>query len=145
MPILVDGPFGVVSAAEVIGIAIFTTYLVWAIYAQTIKNFEVLAFFDLPSQAQRYLILNADFVVASQFRCDISYHIVRCLIHVLKIFSKPIWLWKFLFIVDFEKIYIFNTYYTSDDTIENVTPKCNKKSQSEFDDFWLPSHYICVF
>lgn len=57
MPILVDGPFGVVSAAEVIGIAVFTTYIVWAIYAETLKNFEFLAYFNLPPRDQRLVML----------------------------------------------------------------------------------------
>ncbi|XP_047938124.1 ferric reduction oxidase 7, chloroplastic-like [Salvia hispanica] len=53
MPILVDGPFGVVSAAEVIGIAVFTTYIVWSFYAEMVKNFEVLAFKHMPTHEER--------------------------------------------------------------------------------------------
>ncbi|KAG6408643.1 hypothetical protein SASPL_131661 [Salvia splendens] len=57
MPILVDGAFGVVSAGEVIGIAVFTTYIVWAIYAETVKNFEVLSNFHLPTHEERIFMI----------------------------------------------------------------------------------------
>ncbi|KAK8496743.1 hypothetical protein V6N13_096932 [Hibiscus sabdariffa] len=32
-PVLVDGPFGVVSAAEFIGIILFVVFVIWAMYA----------------------------------------------------------------------------------------------------------------
>lgn len=32
-PVLVDGPFGVVSAAELIGILLFVVFVIWAVYA----------------------------------------------------------------------------------------------------------------
>lgn len=37
-PAIVSGPFGVVSAAELIGILIFAAYIVWASYGYTIQN-----------------------------------------------------------------------------------------------------------
>ncbi|KAF2317253.1 hypothetical protein GH714_019072 [Hevea brasiliensis] len=37
-PILVDDPFGVVSAAEFIGILLFVVYVIWPIYAYTMQN-----------------------------------------------------------------------------------------------------------
>lgn len=54
LPILVDGPFGVVSAAEVIGIAVFVAYIVWSMYAETLQNIELLASFTVPSK-ERYV------------------------------------------------------------------------------------------
>ncbi|KAF7144229.1 hypothetical protein RHSIM_Rhsim05G0110600 [Rhododendron simsii] len=56
-PVLVDGPFGVVSAAELIGILLFSIYVIWAIYAYTIVNFKALSEFQLTFQEQCYLVL----------------------------------------------------------------------------------------
>ncbi|KAI8554906.1 hypothetical protein RHMOL_Rhmol05G0133400 [Rhododendron molle] len=56
-PVLVDGPFGVVSAAELIGILLFSIYVIWAIYAYTLVNFKVLSEFQLTFQEQCYLVL----------------------------------------------------------------------------------------
>ncbi|KAF7801288.1 ferric reduction oxidase 7, chloroplastic-like [Senna tora] len=39
-PVLVDGPLGVVSAAELIGIVIFLFYVVWAIWNYTVQAIE---------------------------------------------------------------------------------------------------------
>ncbi|XP_065850781.1 ferric reduction oxidase 7, chloroplastic-like isoform X2 [Euphorbia lathyris] len=41
-PVLVDGPFGVVSAAELIGMFLFLVFILWAAYSYTIANFEML-------------------------------------------------------------------------------------------------------
>ncbi|KAL3843613.1 hypothetical protein ACJIZ3_001016 [Penstemon smallii] len=56
-PVLVDGPFGVVSAAEMIGIVVFIIYIIWAFYALTMKNFDVASFFNLPSKENSVLML----------------------------------------------------------------------------------------
>ncbi|KAK6119123.1 hypothetical protein DH2020_047131 [Rehmannia glutinosa] len=56
-PVLVDGPFGVVSAAEMIGIVIFTVYVIWAFAALTVRNSEILSMFDLPSKEKSVLML----------------------------------------------------------------------------------------
>ncbi|PIN22246.1 Ferric reductase, NADH/NADPH oxidase [Handroanthus impetiginosus] len=58
-PVLVDGPFGVVSAAEMIGIVLFTAYIIWAFAAETVKNSQLIAmFFDhLPSKEKSVLML----------------------------------------------------------------------------------------
>ncbi|XP_058089933.1 ferric reduction oxidase 7, chloroplastic-like [Magnolia sinica] len=37
-PVIVNGPFGIVSAAELIGIILFAAYLIWAFSAYTIQN-----------------------------------------------------------------------------------------------------------
>lgn len=56
-PVLVDGPFGVVSAAELIGIILFVVFIVWAVYAYTLRNLSFLARFDTPSsEAGLYLL-----------------------------------------------------------------------------------------
>lgn len=51
-PVLVDGPFGVVSAAEFIGILLFIAFTIWAVCSYTLKNFSLLAEFHLPSKDQ---------------------------------------------------------------------------------------------
>ncbi|KAJ7946500.1 Ferric reduction oxidase [Quillaja saponaria] len=46
-PVLVDGPFGVVSATEFIGIILFLAFVIWAVYAYTMR---ILSFMpDRPS------------------------------------------------------------------------------------------------
>lgn len=56
-PILVDGPFGVVSAAEFIGILLFTVFVIWAIAAYTIEYFKLLADFKLAFMEESILML----------------------------------------------------------------------------------------
>ncbi|KAG4181148.1 hypothetical protein ERO13_A10G208200v2 [Gossypium hirsutum] len=48
-PVLVDGPFGVVSAAEFIGITLFVVFIIWAMYAYTLRNISLLTLFDISS------------------------------------------------------------------------------------------------
>lgn len=57
-PVLVDGPFGVVSAAEFVGIVLFVVFIIWAVYAYTMTNFSTLSKFQIPSQEKRYHILS---------------------------------------------------------------------------------------
>ncbi|KAE8717976.1 Ferric reduction oxidase 6 [Hibiscus syriacus] len=47
-PVIVDGPFGVVSAAELIGIVLFVMFVVWAMYAYTLRNLSLFTEFDVP-------------------------------------------------------------------------------------------------
>lgn len=55
-PVIVDGPFGVVSAAEFIGILLFVVYVIWAVYAYTLRTLNNIS--DLWSfKMQRYIIL----------------------------------------------------------------------------------------
>ncbi|XVE75299.1 hypothetical protein DITRI_Ditri12bG0083500 [Diplodiscus trichospermus] len=56
-PVLVDGPFGVVSAAELIGIILFAVFIVWAVYAYTLRNLSLLTLFDIPSTEKSLVIL----------------------------------------------------------------------------------------
>lgn len=56
LPILVDGPFGVVSAAELIGIVVFATYIVWSMYAETLQNIQLLASFTVPSKEGLFML-----------------------------------------------------------------------------------------
>ncbi|KAL5704775.1 ferric-chelate reductase (NADH) [Ranunculus cassubicifolius] len=42
-PVLVDGPFGIVSAAEFIGILVFIIYILWSMYAFTIQNLHLVS------------------------------------------------------------------------------------------------------
>ncbi|KAL1225220.1 Ferric reduction oxidase 7 [Cardamine amara subsp. amara] len=56
-PILVDGPFGVVSAAEFLGIIIFSVFFLWAIYAFTLRNLDLLKYFHDFAHSQSLLLL----------------------------------------------------------------------------------------
>ncbi|CAA7027473.1 unnamed protein product [Microthlaspi erraticum] len=56
-PVLVDGPFGVVSAAEFLGIMIFSVFFLWAIYAYTLRNLELLKYFDVSPRDKNLLTL----------------------------------------------------------------------------------------
>ncbi|KAJ4967456.1 hypothetical protein NE237_019305 [Protea cynaroides] len=56
-PVLVDGPFGVVSAAEFIGIILFAAYILWAVSIYTIQHFNLLSKFDLPSKEKSLFML----------------------------------------------------------------------------------------
>ncbi|OMP08093.1 putative ferric-chelate reductase [Corchorus olitorius] len=44
-PVLVDGPFGVVSAAELIGIILVVVFIIWAAYAYTMRNLSFMTEF----------------------------------------------------------------------------------------------------
>ena len=54
-----DGPLGVVSAAELIGIILFIVFVIWAVYSYTVVNFEMLPSYgdDLTLEEKRYDIL----------------------------------------------------------------------------------------
>lgn len=52
---LVDGPFGVVSAAEFIGIILFVAFVVWAMFAYIIKAETQISKFPLHSKVNRYM------------------------------------------------------------------------------------------
>ena len=54
VPVIVDGPFGVVSASELIGIVLFSVYIVWAVYAYTLKNLNILSKLQLTFEEERY-------------------------------------------------------------------------------------------
>ncbi|MFX6533654.1 hypothetical protein ABTG41_05180, partial [Acinetobacter baumannii] len=56
-PVVVEGPFGVVSAAEMIGIGLFVIYVVWAFCAETVTNIQLLSWFHLPSKEKSVLML----------------------------------------------------------------------------------------
>ena len=56
-PVLVDGPFGVVSAAEMIGILLFSLYIIWAVSVFTMRNYDLLSWFEsqgFPSKDKLY-------------------------------------------------------------------------------------------
>ncbi|XVF75462.1 hypothetical protein PTKIN_Ptkin13bG0190400 [Pterospermum kingtungense] len=56
-PVLVDGPFGVVSAAELIGIILFVVFIIWALYAYTLRNLSHMTQFDIPSTEKGIVLL----------------------------------------------------------------------------------------
>ncbi|XP_060167480.1 ferric reduction oxidase 6-like [Lycium barbarum] len=52
-PVLVDGPFGVVTAAEMIGVILFSVYIVWAIIMYTIQDVDLLSLFHVHSMKEK--------------------------------------------------------------------------------------------
>lgn len=55
-PVLVDGPFGVVTVAELIGILLFVVFVLWAVYSYTLVNLEILpSYGSLTPGEKRYL------------------------------------------------------------------------------------------
>ncbi|RWR78655.1 ferric reduction oxidase 7, chloroplastic-like protein [Cinnamomum micranthum f. kanehirae] len=56
-PAFVNGPLGVVSAAELIGILVFAIYVVWAAYGYTIQNHRYISKFPHPAKEKRHLML----------------------------------------------------------------------------------------
>ncbi|OIT07625.1 ferric reduction oxidase 7, chloroplastic, partial [Nicotiana attenuata] len=44
-PVLVDGPFGVVTAAEMIGVILFSAYIIWAVVMYSIRNVGLYLYF----------------------------------------------------------------------------------------------------
>ncbi|KAI4385583.1 hypothetical protein MLD38_003591 [Melastoma candidum] len=58
LPVLVDGIFGVVTAGELIGIVLFALFVLWAVYAYTVVNLEMLpSFGPMTPSAQRIQLL----------------------------------------------------------------------------------------
>ncbi|XP_077231636.1 ferric reduction oxidase 6-like [Tasmannia lanceolata] len=57
-PVLIDGPFGVVSAAELIGILLFAAYIIWAVYAYTMQNYSSISKSSLPFKVKSYQMLD---------------------------------------------------------------------------------------
>ncbi|KAF5733131.1 putative ferric-chelate reductase [Tripterygium wilfordii] len=55
-PVLVDGPFGVVSAAEIIGILLFAVYIIWAVYAYTMRNLSFMSKYDISQSRSIWLV-----------------------------------------------------------------------------------------
>ncbi|KAM0940150.1 putative ferric-chelate reductase (NADH) [Dioscorea sansibarensis] len=57
-PIIVDGPFGVVSAAEFIGILLFSAYVLYNIIAYSILNQKIIVTeFSVPEKERSYLMM----------------------------------------------------------------------------------------
>ncbi|KAJ4761795.1 ferric reduction oxidase 7 [Rhynchospora pubera] len=56
-PVLVDGPFGVVSATEFIGIVLFIVYVLWTMTYYTVENTEILSKEFIPSKEKSFLML----------------------------------------------------------------------------------------
>lgn len=54
-PVIVDGPFGVVTAAELIGIMLVVVYIIWAVSVYAIQNYNLIPYFE--SQGKRNAML----------------------------------------------------------------------------------------
>ncbi|KVI01658.1 cytochrome b245, heavy chain [Cynara cardunculus var. scolymus] len=54
-PVIVDGPFGVVTAAELIGILLVVVYIIWAVSVYAIQNYNLIPYFE--SQGKRNAML----------------------------------------------------------------------------------------
>ncbi|KAL5993188.1 hypothetical protein ACLOJK_014111 [Asimina triloba] len=57
-PVLVDGLFGVVSAAELIGILLFSAYVIWALIAYSVQIHHLISEFQLTFKEKRSAILD---------------------------------------------------------------------------------------
>jgi len=55
-PVIIDGPFGVVSAAELIGILLFAAYVLWNTVAYVIQTHNMISGYSLPSKEKRYVM-----------------------------------------------------------------------------------------
>ncbi|KAK1263244.1 Ferric reduction oxidase 6 [Acorus gramineus] len=73
-PILIDGPFGVVSAAELIGIVLFSAYILWVVVFYALHDQSLIHKFPIPSKERRYenLILVAGGIGISPFLAILS-------------------------------------------------------------------------
>ena len=56
-PVLVKGPFGVVSATELIGIVLVLLYVIWALYAYTVRALDFISEFDVSSFRDKSIIM----------------------------------------------------------------------------------------
>lgn len=56
-PVLVDGPFGVVSAAELIGILLFSAYVIWNIVSYIIQSHGNISRFSLSSMEKSIFMI----------------------------------------------------------------------------------------
>ncbi|KAL9813776.1 Ferric reduction oxidase 7 [Arabidopsis thaliana] len=66
-PVLVDGPFGVVSAAEFLGIMVFSVFFLWSIYAYTLRNLDLLERFHYSSVGGNGSAFRNDWIVVYGF------------------------------------------------------------------------------
>ncbi|OEL25115.1 Ferric reduction oxidase 7, chloroplastic [Dichanthelium oligosanthes] len=57
-PVLVDGPFGVVSAVEFIGIVLFIIYVVYSMTYYAVESVSLISEFNIPSMTDSELILH---------------------------------------------------------------------------------------
>ncbi|XAR53696.1 Ferric-chelate reductase (NADH) [Bertholletia excelsa] len=56
-PVIVGEPFGVVSAAELLGVLLFIVYIIWAVAVYTVKNFHIMSEFELTSTVKSSVML----------------------------------------------------------------------------------------
>ncbi|OIT32885.1 PREDICTED: ferric reduction oxidase 7, chloroplastic-like [Nicotiana attenuata] len=56
-PVLVNGPFGVVTAAEMIGVILFSVYIVWAVIMYSIQNVDLLSLFHVQDMKEKSALL----------------------------------------------------------------------------------------
>ncbi|KAI4298874.1 hypothetical protein L6164_032387 [Bauhinia variegata] len=56
-PVLVNGPFGVVSATEFIGIVLFSVYILWAVYAYTMRSLSYVSEHQISFKFKSILML----------------------------------------------------------------------------------------
>ncbi|KAJ9550717.1 hypothetical protein OSB04_014762 [Centaurea solstitialis] len=54
-PVIVDGPFGVVTAAELIGIVLVIMYIIWALSVYAFRNYSLIPYYE--SQGKRNAML----------------------------------------------------------------------------------------
>jgi ferric-chelate reductase len=55
-PVLVHGPFGVVSAVEFIGIILFIVYVVYSMTYYAVETVSLISEFHVPASFERYVL-----------------------------------------------------------------------------------------
>jgi ferric-chelate reductase len=55
-PVLVDGPFGVVSAVEFIGIILFIVYVVYSMTYYAVETVSLISEVHVPASFERYVL-----------------------------------------------------------------------------------------
>ncbi|CAI0438447.1 unnamed protein product [Linum tenue] len=78
-PLIVGGPLGVVSAAELIGVVLFVGYILWALYFFTVRNLADLSTFKLTS-AQFWYTVSTSIKFLGLHWSDYVYMIIESLI-----------------------------------------------------------------
>ncbi|XP_016470645.2 ferric reduction oxidase 6-like isoform X1 [Nicotiana tabacum] len=56
-PVLVDGPFGVVTAAEMIGVTLFSVYIIWAVIMYSIRSVDRLSSLHVQDMKEKSAML----------------------------------------------------------------------------------------
>jgi ferric-chelate reductase len=56
--VIVEGPFGVVSAAELIGIILFSAFVIWGIVMYALEDLDTISEYQLAFKEQWYISIH---------------------------------------------------------------------------------------